>query len=56
MDHGIESIEKRLETGKGEEGSIHLRAFHGEGHVLEVQDDGGGIDSKVILTRHWPKD
>ncbi|MEC8254105.1 MAG: ATP-binding protein, partial [SAR324 cluster bacterium] len=52
MDHGIESIEKRLATGKEEEGSIHLRAFHGEGHVfIEVQDDGGGIDSRVILQK-----
>ena len=56
MDHGIESIEKRLETGKEEEGSIHLRAFHGEGHVfIEVQDDGGGIDSKVILKKALAK-
>ncbi len=52
MDHGIESIEKRLETGKEEEGTIYLRAFHGEGHVfIEVQDDGGGINSEVILKK-----
>ena len=56
MDHGIESIEKRLEKGKREEGSIHLRAFHGEGHVfIEVQDDGGGIDSRVILQKALAK-
>ena len=56
MDHGIESIEKRLEEGKIEEGTIYLRAFHGEGHVfIEVQDDGAGINSEVIFKKALAK-
>jgi two-component system chemotaxis sensor kinase CheA len=56
MDHGIESIEKRLERGKDEGGTIYLRAFHGEGQVfIEVQDDGGGINSEIILKKALAK-
>ena len=56
MDHGIESIEKRLEKGKSKEGTIYLRAFHGEGHVfIEVQDDGAGINSEVIFKKALAK-
>lgn len=56
MDHGIESIEKRLERGKDEGGTIYLRAFHGEGQVfIEVQDDGGGINSEIIFKKALAK-
>ncbi len=48
-DHGIESNEKRATTGKSMTGTISLKAFHrGDKLVLEVEDDGGGIDPDII--------
>ncbi len=45
MDHGIEAPEKRRALRKPEEGLLLLRACHEAGLViLEVADDGGGID------------
>lgn len=45
VDHGIESIEKRVNAGKPEEGTVKLRACHTGGNVvIEVYDDGGGIN------------
>lgn len=45
VDHGIESSEVRRTTGKPEEGTIGLRAFHAGGSVIvEVTDDGGGLN------------
>lgn len=48
-DHGIEMPEKRKELGKSESGKISLQAYHEEEHVvIEVSDDGRGIDAEVI--------
>jgi two-component system chemotaxis sensor kinase CheA len=45
VDHGIEMPEKRLAAGKPAEGLVRLRAFHrGNQIVIEIQDDGGGMD------------
>lgn len=45
VDHGIESPEKRLASGKLAEGHLRLRAFHEGGKVvIEITDDGQGID------------
>ncbi|WP_397449490.1 hybrid sensor histidine kinase/response regulator [Pseudomonas sp. NA-150] len=45
VDHGIEFPEQRLLAGKPAEGHIRLRASHQAGLlVLEISDDGGGID------------
>jgi chemosensory pili system protein ChpA (sensor histidine kinase/response regulator) len=45
VDHGIESREQRLAAGKPERGQITVRAFHeGTDVLIEVQDDGGGLD------------
>ncbi len=45
VDHGIEMPELRLLAGKPEEGAIRLHASHQAGLlVLELSDDGGGID------------
>ncbi|MCP1622494.1 hybrid sensor histidine kinase/response regulator [Pseudomonas nitroreducens] len=45
VDHGIESAEVRARSGKPEEGTIQLLARHHAGMlVLELQDDGGGVD------------
>ena len=51
MDHGIEDSETRIKNGKDPTGTISLRASQQEGYVIvEIEDDGKGIDAKVILT------
>ena len=50
VDHGIEPAEKRLEAGKPETGTVHLRAFHSGNNVfIEIEDDGGGIRRDKVL-------
>ncbi len=50
VDHGLEkSSEERLASGKSEAGEIYLKAFHeGNSLVIEVVDDGKGIDPEII--------
>jgi two-component system chemotaxis sensor kinase CheA len=49
IDHGIEKPEERIALGKPPEGKIILRAYYeGENVVIEVQDDGRGIDPEII--------
>lgn len=49
MDHGIEDAAKRAAAGKPPMSTVTLRAFRsGEQVVVEVQDDGGGIDAGRI--------
>jgi len=49
VDHGIESIEKRLEAGKPSTGRIDLRAYQdGNNVVIEVSDDGQGINIEKV--------
>jgi len=49
VDHGIESPETRLAAGKGEVGTLKLRAAHEGGQVVvEIKDDGKGIDPAII--------
>ena len=48
-DHGLESNEERIKAGKPEVGSIYLNAFQqGNSVVIEVIDDGGGIDVEKV--------
>ena len=50
MDHGIEDSETRIKNGKDPTGTISLRASQQEGYVIvEIEDDGKGIDAKVIF-------
>ncbi|MGA7802578.1 MAG: chemotaxis protein CheA [Gammaproteobacteria bacterium] len=52
MDHGIEPAERRVELGKPAQGTVRLNAFHEAGSVvIEVTDDGGGLNRERILTR-----
>ncbi len=52
IDHGIETPEKREAAGKGREGTLTLSAQHQGGHiVLEVIDDGGGLNREKILKK-----
>ena len=49
VDHGIESVEDRIAAGKSETGVIKLDAYHKGGNiVIEITDDGKGIDAEVI--------
>lgn len=51
-DHGLESAEKRLERGKDEVGSIFLDAYQdGNNVVIEVRDDGNGIDVEKVRSK-----
>ncbi|WKC76363.1 chemotaxis protein CheA [Borreliella valaisiana] len=49
MDHGLETVEERIKRGKSKAGTIILRAKN-EGNVIsiEIEDDGAGIDPKII--------
>lgn len=52
LDHGIESHEERVKANKPEVGTIHLRAIQKGNHiVIEVEDDGGGIDTSRIYKK-----
>ncbi|MEN6459493.1 MAG: chemotaxis protein CheW [Thermoguttaceae bacterium] len=45
VDHGLESPEERIASGKSPKGKILLKAFHQAGKVhMVVRDDGAGID------------
>jgi two-component system chemotaxis sensor kinase CheA len=49
LDHGIEPRDERLHAGKPPIGTIALNAFQkGNQVLLEVEDDGRGIDPKVL--------
>lgn len=52
VDHGIESPTDRLAAGKSEEGTIRLSAEHRGGRiVIEIKDDGAGINSERVLKK-----
>lgn len=52
ISHGLESTDERQSQGKPLEGKIALRAFTaGEVIVIEVEDDGRGIDATQIAAR-----
>jgi two-component system chemotaxis sensor kinase CheA len=51
-DHGIEMPEVRVKSGKSEVGTVTLRARHeGDSVVVEIEDDGKGIDPAVIRAK-----
>jgi len=50
--HGIESAEHRGRVGKDPTGIIALSAYQKGNHVvIEVEDDGAGIDTQRVLAR-----
>lgn len=52
VDHGIERTETRLERKKPAQGTIHLRACHQGGSiVIQIEDDGGGLNKERILAK-----
>jgi two-component system chemotaxis sensor kinase CheA len=49
VDHGIETPEARQKAGKSPEGTLILRAYHQAGKlIIEVRDDGGGINTEIL--------
>ncbi|HVU03576.1 MAG TPA: chemotaxis protein CheA [Polyangiaceae bacterium] len=52
IDHGIELPDDRKRVGKPLAGTIALNAFQKGNHVvIEVEDDGRGIDEKALVAR-----
>jgi two-component system chemotaxis sensor kinase CheA len=52
VDHGVEDSAERFSSGKKDFGTIHLRARREGGlFVIEVQDDGKGMDPEKILKK-----
>ena len=50
--HGIETVERRVAAGKPPEGTIRLSASTiGESVIIEVADDGAGIDLGAVAQR-----
>lgn len=55
-DHGLEKDEDRLKAGKNQTGSIYLDAYQdGNNVVIEVRDDGGGINVDKIKKKSIDK-
>jgi two-component system chemotaxis sensor kinase CheA len=49
VDHGLETTEERIKAGKGEVGNVEIHAYHeGNNLVIQINDDGGGIDHNII--------
>jgi len=52
LDHGLEPCADRVKAGKPESGRVQLKAFHqGSNIVLEISDDGRGIDTVKVLAK-----
>ncbi|WP_245866966.1 chemotaxis protein CheA [Oceaniglobus roseus] len=50
IDHGLEHAERRRAAGKDPTGTVTLSAAHRSGRVvIEVKDDGGGVDRDKVL-------
>lgn len=51
-DHGIEMPDVRVRAGKPETGTVTLRARHeGDSVIVEIEDDGKGIDPQIIRAK-----
>ncbi len=52
VDHGIEPADVRVANGKQKGGIVELNAFHRGGNiVIEIKDDGGGLNRDKILSK-----
>ncbi|MFP4327268.1 MAG: chemotaxis protein CheA [Paracoccaceae bacterium] len=52
VDHGIEPPDLRLAAGKPRQGTVLLSAAHRSGQiVIEITDDGAGIDREKVLAK-----
>jgi two-component system chemotaxis sensor kinase CheA len=56
VSHGIESAEERVRNGKPARGTIHLTSYHhGNQVIVEITDDGAGIDVQKIKAKALEK-
>lgn len=56
LDHGLETPEARLESGKPAQGRLTLSACHESGSILiRILDDGRGIQRQKVLERAWER-
>lgn len=56
IDHGIEPTPERAVKGKPTKGTVLLRARHeGNNVYIEVEDDGGGINTERVLQKALEK-
>ncbi|MBZ5590369.1 MAG: chemotaxis protein CheW [Acidobacteriia bacterium] len=52
VDHGVEAPDTRVTAGKPAQGQISLKAYNEGGQVvIELRDDGGGIDPALLRRR-----
>lgn len=52
LDHGLETPEVRVASGKVETGTLNLNAYHQGGNiVIEIIDDGAGLNEEKILNK-----
>ncbi len=52
LDHGIEMPDVRVANGKSADGTVCLDAYHEGGNiVIEISDDGAGLDTERILEK-----
>jgi two-component system, chemotaxis family, sensor kinase CheA len=56
VSHGIESAEQRVRNGKPARGTIHLTSYHhGNQVIVEITDDGAGIDVQKVKAKALEK-
>lgn len=56
IDHGIESRDVRIANGKDEKGTIRISSYQKGNHVvIEIEDDGGGIDVEKVKRKALQK-
>ncbi len=57
VDHGVEAPHERIAAGKAALATVQLRAMHrGNQVIIEIRDDGGGIDPAAIRARALDKE
>jgi two-component system chemotaxis sensor kinase CheA len=51
-DHGLETVEERVQAGKPEVGVISIKSYNESGQVtVEITDDGRGLNKEKILSK-----
>jgi len=57
LDHGVENEQERIAAGKSTKAVISLKAWQEASSVMiEVADDGRGLNARSLGPRRWPRD